>query len=231
MKTIIKTIFSDNGFEPIEISSGTLFHKSQNTNEVSYWLVVQSDELSVLDNQEEWAVKCQEVLKDPKLNKNLSLLVLKEFEDGEELLQVKQKILNIEEDPYFFKKYVLYYSKSELSDFKRELIGANAHEFLLNKVISQECFNGYKRGENSWKSLLYRIASKVPFIKLNVAESKGLKPLFEKNEQKLQTNDLKGLHDDLMEILEDYDIDEIKQFDQIELLNLINPKQEDGIES
>lgn len=100
----------------------------------------------------------EEFLKNPSFKKNCDLIcihrlnVLAEFKDHEE------EIFAIEEDPYFFKKYVLYYSHAEesaLTDF--------TYEKLVSVIADKKEFLNYK--ENPLVATQYSFASKI-FIKL-----------------------------------------------------------------
>ena len=104
----------------------------------------------------------EEFLRNPSFKKNCDLIcihrldVLAEFKDHEE------EIFAIEEDPHFYKKYVLYYSIAEES--------ALTH-FTYNKLVSviaeKKEFLDYK--ENPLVATQYSFAAKT-FIKLPFLE-------------------------------------------------------------
>lgn len=104
----------------------------------------------------------EEFIRNPSFKKNCDLIcihrldVLADFKDHEE------KIFAIEEDPHFFKKYVLYYSKAEesaLTDF--------TYEKLASLIADKQEFLSYK--ENPLAATQYSFASKT-FIKLPFLE-------------------------------------------------------------
>lgn len=104
----------------------------------------------------------EEFLRNPSFKKNCDLIcihrlkVLAEFKDHEE------KIFAIEEDPHFYKKYVLYYSTAEesaLTDF--------TYEKLVSVISDKKEFLDYK--ENPLKATQYSFAAKT-FIKLPFLE-------------------------------------------------------------
>lgn len=103
-----------------------------------------------------------EFLKNPSFKKNCDLIcihrldVLARFKDHEE------EIFAIEEDPHFYKKYVLYYSVAE------ESVLANfTYDKLLTVIADQKEFLEYK--ENPLVATQYSFAAKT-FIKLPFLE-------------------------------------------------------------
>lgn len=104
----------------------------------------------------------EEFLRNPSFKKNCDLIcihrldVLAEFKDHEE------EIFAIEEDPHFYKKYVLYYSSAEesaLTDF--------TYDKLVSVISDKKEFLDYK--ENPLNPTQYSFAAKT-FIKLPFLE-------------------------------------------------------------
>lgn len=104
----------------------------------------------------------EEFLRNPSFKKNCDLIcihrlnVLAEFKDHEE------EIFAIEEDPHFYKKYVLYYSIAEegaLTEF--------TYEKLESVIADKKEFLDYK--ENPLNATQYSFAAKT-FIKLPFLE-------------------------------------------------------------
>lgn len=100
--------------------------------------------------------------RNPSFKKNCDLIcihrldVLAEFKDHEE------EIFAIEEDPHFYKKYVLYYSiaeESALTNF--------TYDKLVTVIADKKEFLGYK--ENPLTATQYSFAAKT-FIKLPFLE-------------------------------------------------------------
>ncbi|KEZ64733.1 hypothetical protein AAY86_10470 [Pseudomonas amygdali pv. tabaci str. ATCC 11528] len=104
----------------------------------------------------------EEFFRNPSFKKNCDLIcihrldVLAEFKDHEE------EIFAIEEDPHFYKKYVLYYSiaeESALTNF--------TYDKLVTVIADKKEFLGYK--ENPLTATQYSFAAKT-FIKLPFLE-------------------------------------------------------------
>lgn len=104
----------------------------------------------------------EEFFRNPSFKKNCDLIcihrldLLAEFKDHEE------EIFAIEEDPHFYKKYVLYYSiaeESALTNF--------TYDKLVTVIADKKEFLGYK--ENPLTATQYSFAAKT-FIKLPFLE-------------------------------------------------------------
>ncbi|MCL2918503.1 ABC-three component system middle component 1 [Shewanella litorisediminis] len=104
----------------------------------------------------------EEFLRNPSFKKNCDLIcihrldVLAEFKDHEE------EIFAIEEDPHFYKKYVLYYSTAEESALTNF-----TYEKLVSVIADKREFLDYK--ENPLDATQYSFAAKT-FIKLPFLE-------------------------------------------------------------
>ncbi|WP_187229759.1 ABC-three component system middle component 1 [Escherichia marmotae] len=100
--------------------------------------------------------------RNPSFKKNCDLIcihrlnVLAEFKDHEE------EIFAIEEDPHFYKKYVLYYSTAEESALTNF-----SYDKLLTIIADKREFLSYK--ENPLDATQYSFAAKI-FIKLPFLE-------------------------------------------------------------
>ncbi|UUI59419.1 ABC-three component system middle component 1 [Aeromonas salmonicida] len=105
----------------------------------------------------------EELLRNPSFKKNCDLIcihrldVLSEFKDHEE------KIFAIEEDPHFYKKYVLYYSiaeESTLTDF--------TYDKLVSVIADNKEFINYKKSPlvATQYSFAAKIFIKLPFLEL-----------------------------------------------------------------
>lgn len=174
MINIINSIFISSNFRSTECRNGTIYTLSEDEKK-SFWLVVTAKNIdAILEHQAKYFEDCKEVVSDSALEKNLSLLILHETKN---LLNssLKQKTLEIEENPYFFKKYVLYFTPTELSSLLSTSTSIDMN-FLGIQISSKKTFAAYKENLNNetWQSLLYRLAIKVPFVKLNLGFADSL---------------------------------------------------------
>lgn len=183
MKNIVHRIFKDNGFTNLEIenpveASQIEFWANYSEEAINFYLVLFSDEEikeSFLSNEVPAyfnAIKQLKVGYDERMDKNLSLIVFVKT-DNNEIQKNSEKIFEIEEDPYFFKKYVVTYHEDNYIKLKNRF--DTSHESsneILNKVINDSTmFLDYKTNENNSDEIsLYEICVKlmvkIPFIKL-----------------------------------------------------------------
>lgn len=97
-------------------------------------------------------------LSDPAFKKNCDLICIHHLDKLAEFKNYEEQIFEIEEDPHFYKKYVLYYSDTEVEAIK----GIKFDK--LNELISDKAqFNIYKNEPTA--ATKYSAAAKI-FIKL-----------------------------------------------------------------
>ena len=104
----------------------------------------------------------EEFLRNPSFKKNCDLVCIYRLDVLAEFKEHEEEIFDIEEDPHFYKKYVLYYSSTEesaLTDF--------TYEKLVSVIADKQEFIDYK--ENPLKASQYSFAAKT-FIKLPFLE-------------------------------------------------------------
>ena len=105
----------------------------------------------------------KELTEDSAFNKNTDLIIILKLDNLSDFKKLESKIFAIEEDPYHFKKYVLYYIRGE------ELLLENKTYADLENIISdQSLFDIYKDSPltPSIYSLAARIFIKLPFLDL-----------------------------------------------------------------
>jgi len=202
MKTIVNNIFENHGFLVRQLSQGNLYSYPDNQEKISFWLVIDSEDLKVLENQNQYFQACKNALESIEIDKNTSLLILFKIPEDIQFKELKEHILTIEEDPYLFKKLVLFYSENELEELNLQ-ISKSAQEplaFIERNIIVSENFTKYKTNPAvfCWQSLIYRIAHKIPFIKINVEQNDNLQSLFDTN-YKVLTDRGFNVFADLME--------------------------------
>lgn len=185
MKTIVNDIFQKHGYTLQQLPEGNLFSFPRDTGKISFWLVIEKNDLEILDHQNEYFKACKKAIDSNDIDKNTSLLILVKVPESVEFKQLKEQILTIEEDPYQFKKLVLFYSENELESLKYKIDDALEEPlpFIEQNIIAAENFSIYKTNPTqfSWQSLIYRITHKIPFIKINVEQDNNLQSLFDTN--------------------------------------------------
>lgn len=116
------------------------------------------------------------------LDKNLSLVVFLETGYSQNKNKLNSLIYDIEEDPYDFRKYVVTYTENQkkciVDDiFQQDLLEV---EYLRNRILDQQAFAAYKRGDATQLAREYELISKIfiklPFLNFDVV-SKDLQDL------------------------------------------------------
>ncbi|WP_028303908.1 ABC-three component system middle component 1 [Oceanospirillum maris] len=164
IKQLIDEALVAHGFESKRELDTTSFYIRDSGSAIRFAVVHNLDELitpAELNSQINHLAP-EEFLRNPSFKKNCDLIcihrldVLAEFKDHEE------EIFAIEEDPHFYKKYILYYSiaeESALTDF--------TYDKLVAVIADKKEFVDYK--ENPLIASQYSFAAKT-FIKLPFLE-------------------------------------------------------------
>ncbi|WEI92482.1 ABC-three component system middle component 1 [Enterococcus casseliflavus] len=183
MKEVIDAIFLNNGFKNIPIinpfSDTVSFWGNYSKKSTNFYLIVYTDEINpdfIAKRVPEYfnAIKTIEKGYDERIDKNLSMLICLRNNSAESLTKQKN-IFEIEEDPYFFKKYLLLYNK-DIESIKKEILrGEDINDAINNIVNDTEKFNKYKLGLDTPEVRLYELCSKlitkIPFISLKHKQS------------------------------------------------------------
>ena len=229
MKTIIENLFYYHEFNKVEFEFGSLFFKDIESGFRYYWLVMEVeilDSFLILNSQDFWFDECKDLIKDRDFDKNTSLLIINNTTASD---IVKQNIFKIEEDPFQFKKYVLTYTDDSLVILKSKIEEDNS-ERLLNLLVDENIFNEYKDTHQnySWHNLLYNIAHKLPFLKINVAINQNLENLFTKSKDELERKNLTGFLSSFDEVFSEEILETFDKMNEDEVIELLNFNKDNG---
>lgn len=188
MITIINNLFSQLGLVNSELEIGSLY-TFEDINKKTYWLIIETDNLNnVIEDQSNYFEQAKNRINNEWFDKNVNLLVLHKVENFD---NIQSSVLNIEEDPYLFKKQIILYKDTERENLNRAIEAEEntIKDFIENKILDEAIFKIHKENinNNDYESLLYRLAHKIPFIKLNVIQENGLEALTDKNTQKIES--------------------------------------------
>lgn len=225
MRDLIKKLFDLHNFKLIELEFGDLY--ISNDDRKYYWLVVEQSDISrVLELQDEWFEKSKEHINTKEFYKNTSLLVLA---NNDKNGIKKKEILLIEEDPFQFKKYVLLFTSHILEELLSQTEKGNP-EKILELIVKESVFNHYKANylEPSWRHLLYNLAHKLPFLKINVEVNQTLDNLFEEAEKSLVEKELLEYSEFIEKQHEEGVFSELDNLDVDGLIELLDNKTENG---
>lgn len=159
-----------------------------------YWVIFQGSPRQLLEKkgQSELMAQCKKVCTDPAFEKNANIVCLWNVESIDK--KTIRQLHHAEEDIYFFKKNVLYYTKSELASFKEQSSVYPLRDLLQQYPTDPEVFQRYKASVNkgTWESLLYRICMKLTFIPIAQGADENISNLYKSHEiaiAKVKDND------------------------------------------
>ena len=182
IRSLLREIAHDSGFvafTPVEVEGSNSkrfdFYKFSEGDSKRFLIFYELSELVAPEilNSDVVEFAPAEFKSDPSFEKNTDLVVIFRLESGVVFNDVERWIFDIEENPYYFKKYFLYYYDVELS-----LLDGVGFPELQAVIKNEEMFKEYKNAplSNSLYGVAARIYIKLPFLKLPVKEG-DLKPL------------------------------------------------------
>ncbi len=149
-----------------------------------YWVIYQGSPSQLLEKkgQSELMAQCKKVCTDPAFEKNANIICLWDVESIDK--KTIRQLHHAEEDIYFFKKNVLYYTQSELTSFKEQSSAYPLRNLLQQYPTNPEVFQRYKASINkgTWESLLYRICMKLTFIPIEKGSNEDISNLYKNHD-------------------------------------------------
>lgn len=188
MIDLISKIFESAG---IEKKSNTDFNVYILKLQKNYWVVITYDGYkinNVLNDQIEIFVKVKGLIQEPTFDKNVNLLILNKVETLGEVNF--DNLLQIEDNPYHFKKSILYYTAEELANLNAKIGESDILPAIESLILKDQIFEKHKTDfdANSFESLLYRMVIKIPIIKIKITQTNNLKSLEEINKKSVGEN-------------------------------------------
>lgn len=216
MKKLIRKIFEKNNFDLIkEIDNIDFYNNQDYTN---FYLVNYIDltntskeehieELNYLENFYIGREKKESLKKllydsieeddDKKaLDKNLSAVYIIEVDDSKKFYDDRNLIYDIEESPYFFKRYILAYTQIQANDLVDKM---NKNGISFDKISDEDLsklvddFDEYKKlmkneGEGYYE-LLVRLFCKLPFLNFTTNNKISIDSLEKNIEGSIEVNE------------------------------------------
>ena len=101
-----------------------------------------------------------------EIKKNTSFIISIKLNENDEKNEIQEEILDLEEDKYFFKKYIITYLNSEISSFYEKLKKYNnIIEFICKNLNDTNKFEDFKvNDEVSYYSLILKLYIKIPHL-------------------------------------------------------------------
>lgn len=223
MINLISRIFEEAGLEEKANTDFKIYALKEQQN---YWVIVQYDDLDkIISEQIELFVKAKEIIQEPTFDKNANLLVLNRVEAISNIKS--ENLLQIEENPYHFKKSILYYTEEELKNLSDTIGDSIALPTIESLILTDTIFEKHKMhfDANDFESLVYRMAIKIPFIKINITQTNNLKSLEEINKKSVENNQLNDLLEQNFFSLSDEDFSAMTDEAILEKLKSVLPDE------
>ncbi len=208
MKAVIKEILSQTGFENMQLvadNDNCLFSKNIDKNifymSNFYNSINDFKERFKQDQNKAFNFICNRDNSN-ELKKNTSMIVFIKVKDTAQMNEMQSEILELEEDIYFFKKYVLLYLEEEIEELKTKVESKNISEFMKATINDEELFEEFKVEEKlSFYSLILKLYIKMPhLIYSNTFEPKDIQDLHEKIIDDLGEKGVINLHNELLTV-------------------------------
>ncbi|KRE48401.1 ABC-three component system middle component 1 [Paenibacillus sp. Soil724D2] len=202
MINLLKKIFTKSGFQIssdiLSSSSNAFFAERTNDGKFDFFVIVSINKLKLIDNYTDLFEDYYSTIITNRqgfigIEKNLSLILLMESNSLQFSKEQSAFIYDIEEDPYFFKKYVLVYTQQqqelviERINQENEII-----EYLNDFLLNPNYFNSFKRSQDSEIAMEYDLVSKlfikIPFLNMK-HEIKKLIKLSDEIRSKMEESD------------------------------------------
>ncbi len=152
--------------------------------------IIEPQELNDLVNK-----SAPEIFKlDPAFERNTDLIILHQLDYRADFKMIESDVFNIEENPYYFKKYFLYFSEEELT-----LLDGHNVDSLTEAVTNVREFSEYRANPllPSLYSIAARIFIKAPFLKVPIKEG-SLKPIKIYLDEALKEKNIYGFYEEIM---------------------------------
>lgn len=184
MKDLVASLFYSNGYIAFS-GEGFNFFVSKDTNNQTYWLVVEATPQRILENQHAWLTECQELYKHEAVQKNTNLICLWQVSNIDP--NIISQVHEAEEDLFFFKKHIIYYTLDELSSLNTMLGDSDFSEAIHNTLNSSTVFSEYKTflGTGVWQELVFRLVIKLGFIDIGDGEPADIQELYARHRSKI----------------------------------------------
>lgn len=191
MINVIKEIMFDCAYENVVQTEVAFEEKVYNLNifkhrevESQIFIVLQilESQLIAQNNNKELVIEIANYFREndvyvPDMDKNTSLIycVKKDVNSGKlDKLKVK-----IEDDPFYFKKYVFTYDQAQADEFKKlcRQHGQSASELIQTYILDTDIFNNFKKNGDNEK--IYKLVSelliKIPIIPISFETNEEIK--------------------------------------------------------
>lgn len=235
MINVIKEIMNDCAYENVVqtevvydkmMYSLNIFQHKKIESHIFIVLQILESQLVAQDNHKDLVIEIANYFREndiyvPDMDKNTSLIYcVKRDINSDKLDELKVKI---EDDPFYFKKYVFAYSEAQSDEFKklRKQHNWTINELIQTYIFDTENFSKFKKNGDNEK--IYKLVSelfiKIPIIPINFETNGEIKSVSE------YMLDIKKCNDDELDRLDN--IIETLNSPQENMEQLVNKVLED----
>lgn len=195
MINVIKEIMNDCAYENV-VQTEVVYDKMKyslnifqhNKIESHIFIVLQilESQLVAQDNHKDLVIEIANYFREndiyvPDMDKNTSLIYcVKRDINSYKLDELKVKI---EDDPFYFKKYVFAYSEAQADEFKKlcKQHGQSTGELIQTYILDTENFNKFKKNGDNEKiyKLFSELLIKIPIIPISFDTNGEIKSVSE----------------------------------------------------
>ena len=200
MKKILKDIFHKNGFELMREKNEFTFFRKEN-QEYFFIASYKEEELEnfFVSDKTDNMINIQDELNETNedINKNTSLVIYVKTNNFQEFFDKNRGIIyKIEEDEYYFRKYVIVYTENSIKEIKSsEFIGNKIKEVLLEAGRMDKFEETYYKDEEFY--LVMQLYIKLSFLIYEI-EDKPFIPITQKIMKKITEENLSDQYQSIM---------------------------------
>ncbi|WP_368651371.1 ABC-three component system middle component 1 [Lactococcus raffinolactis] len=220
MLEMINGIFEEYSYELKDKSEiGTFFSSADDYFITHEYTDEELGDFFELDKTEKILDKFVEFKKEnEKIAKNTSLIILVKTDNMKQFYEDnKNKIMRIEEDEYYFRKYVITYTEKGVESLKNRCTNSKEIFNFLNEDGKMKKFE-----EDLYFADNYFIAMqlmiKLPFVSLNLKQGK-FKQIDERINDRLKKEDLKEVNSSVDNFLEKITDEKLTELEKMPFIN------------
>lgn len=181
---------------------GRLYNQQGEDSVTQYLVVLNINETDLLNTRaflEKDQIDVYQALKNyisnSSFDKNISLLLCIEYNQINRFEEINEYIMKVEEDPYYFKKFVLFYSKNEVININKELNNTEhcIWEFVKEKFECDEVINI----EDKNIEFILKLCIKMPYIPITFSDSHKFNNISQKVEEEIQNKKLEHIWENI----------------------------------
>lgn len=221
---IILRLLKENGFNRYfeiknELTESAIFTYRENDIKSEFYLIIYMEEdvfLKVDENKLFSSLSKsinQSEAYTAEVDKNTSLIICVKRDSNIKVHEhLEKKELKVEENPYFFKKYVLSYNENIAQKVFGKVFNSSSSnlrltEFVESTITNHENFIKFKSNEENYEEyeLLAKIVIKVPVVKIKNPDIKSIKSINQTIHEKISADNLEKAKK-LVEFINEKDI-------------------------